>query len=75
MFIVYFFKFVEIIKKPKIDLETNEYEPPKDETILEQYNLFSPIELLENTKKTLCLTQNYFIFSFQYRNDVKKAEV
>jgi hypothetical protein len=35
----------------KTDSQANAYEPPKDETILEQYNFFSSIELLEKAKK------------------------
>jgi hypothetical protein len=39
------------VQQIKSKLEINEYKPSKDESILEQYNFFNPIELLANAKK------------------------
>ena len=45
-----------LIENPEIqqirsNKEINEYEPSKEESILEQYNFFNPIELLQNARK------------------------
>lgn len=39
------------IQQIKSNLELNAFEPSKEEAILEQYNFFNPIELLQNAKK------------------------